>query len=36
MCQFMGLPDFAPDALLRFQLRQALEADHVPSPDPDP
>ena len=23
MCQFMHLPDFAPDALLRFQLRQA-------------
>ena len=25
MCHFMGLPAFAPDALLRFQLRTALK-----------
>eukprot|EP00908_Phaeocystis_cordata_P017887 Transcript_29257.p1 GENE.Transcript_29257~~Transcript_29257.p1 ORF type:complete len:497 (-),score=264.28 Transcript_29257:159-1649(-) len=25
MCQFMGMPHFAPDALLRFQLRQVLK-----------
>ena len=33
MCQFMGLPAFAPDALLRFQLRTALK--RITSDDKD-
>ena len=33
MCHFMGLPAFAPDALLRFQLRTALK--RITSDDKD-